>query len=295
MLFYKDYSERIWKYLFLFLPYALIYSIKVCNGVISALLGVAIVGLVINSEFKFDYAKFIFVSLIFSLSLLGIIYTSNLTNGLSFRDTRIPLLILPLIFGLRSLSKEIRIAFLQSYINSNLVTFFVFIVIALYKKFKDLDLYTWLNRWHYHYSDLTKPINIDPLYLSLFVGFGFLILLLENLGLTQNNYFEYKKSEYLFLIVFSFFLVILGTRSIQIIVIMVAVFLLIQRMRLDKKGNAKRIFFILSSIVFLALLSPATRERFKGLYTHSNTLFKIFCRQVYYLESGNRLCYCKSI
>ena len=263
----EDGLIRVWRFALLLIPYALIYSIQFSNALILCLLFISILLFFKSKSRTFNWRDFLSLATPFWITLVGLSYSSNIKVGASILETRLPLLLFPIIFCIKRPEAKDRIAFLKHYLLSLLVTFFVVLIVAIYRNYKDPWSDVWFNQWYYHYDNLTEPIDIQPLYLSLFVGLGFLILLMEQLGITQFDFFNSKRSRSISIGIFSIFLVLLGVRSIIIILIFLIFLLLLYNKGYAKRKNAIITIVIAGGLIGLSFLSPVTRERFSGLVT----------------------------
>lgn len=259
--------DNVWNYSFLAFPYALVYSIQLSNGIMFFLLGVTLLNkLILKKETSFLFADFNFLSILFYLSFICVSYSSYKERGFSLLETRLPLIVFPIIVGFSSHDISLRKEFLKHFLFSLVLTFFVTICIAIYRNINGPGSEIWFNKWYYHYSDLTEPINIDPLYLSLFVGFGILVILVEQLGLTNLRIIKRRSTAFIFLALLSLFLVILGVRSILFFVVLIICLLFIAKPKFFGLKNLSLVFLVVSGIVILSFGSPVTRQRFQGLF-----------------------------
>ena len=259
--------DNVWNYSFLAFPYALVYSIQLSNGIMFFLLGVTLLNkLILKKETSFLFADFNFLSILFYLSFICVSYSSYKERGFSLLETRLPLIVFPIIVGFSSHDISLRKEFLKHFLFSLVLTFFVTICIAIYRNINGPGPEIWFNKWYYHYSDLTEPINIDPLYLSLFVGFGILVILVEQLGLTNLRIIKRRSTAFIFLALLSLFLVILGVRSILFFVVLIICLLFIAKPKFFGLKNLSLVFLVVSGIVILSFGSPVTRQRFQGLF-----------------------------
>ncbi len=252
------------------LPYTLIYSMRLSNGLILALLAVTILNVVVvtknwNIE-KGDRLYFLLSIILFVTSLCGLIYTKDTRSGLSLLESRLPLLIFPIIFYYKKPDFGLRQAFIRHFLASLVVTFFVVVCIAVYRNIKGPGPYGWFNKYYYHYSDLTEPIDIDPLYISLFVGFGVLVLFMEQLGLSQYGLFKKEKYRVIVLVILCTFLVIIGVRSILIFTLCIIFLFVIKSWIARPSGDYFVIYLLTGGIIALSFISPITKERFQGLF-----------------------------
>jgi len=262
----EDRLTQVWRFVLLLIPYALIYSIPISNGLILCLLFIAILQFIKSKSRAFNWKIFFVSTTPFWITLVGLAYSNNLEVGASILETRLPLLLFPILFSFNQPVVKDRAAFLKHYLLSLLVTFFVVLMIAIYRNYKDPWPVIWVNQWYYHYDNLTEPIDIQPLYLSLYVGFGLLILLIDHWGFTTFNFFNNKKLSAILIGILTLFLVLLSVRLIIVIFAFLTIFLLLSSFVFRKRKNVITSIIIISGLVGLSFLSPVTRGRFSGLF-----------------------------
>lgn len=265
----EKWADHILRFLIIVLPYLFIYSITLSNLLIISLLLLVLVRSLLIMEFKPDCGSLLLASSLFFIPALSLLYTSNLTIGFSILETRLPLIIFPFVMSVWKPNVEFRNSFLFHYIISLLVTFGVVMGIAFYRNIQGPGPQTWFNKWYYHYSDLTEPINIDPLYLALLVGFGVLIMLDDHFKSEGRN--DLFKRKYSICIIFALciFLSVIGARSIILITLVLASILFFQNISFFSGRYTKlKAFAILAIIIGVSFFSPVTRERFEGLYAN---------------------------
>jgi hypothetical protein len=258
--------NQIREYLLFLFPYFLIFSMLLSNVVVALFAIVTIAKWLLHKGNSFDVKRVCFAGSLFLVSAIGIVYSANPKIGLSLLETRISLLLFPVILSLEPIKQKVRRIFLRHYLSSIAVSFVVATVIAIYRNIQGPIPDIWFNQWYYHYSDLTSPIKIDPLYLALFVSFAVVVLLLDQFQPSDSKLIKNKTLIIGLLVLFSLFLVMIGVRSILIILIFLIGMIIAQnRKRIGKKFLVVS-FALIVIIVGLSVLSPVTRERFEGLY-----------------------------
>jgi O-antigen ligase len=262
----EDRITQARKFILFCLPYLLIYSIKLSNLFVVLFAATTIAGLFFGKKPKYKKSDILLASTFFLISAVGLLYTNHVTVGLSLLETRIPLLLFPILFGLRLPDLATRVGFIKHFLYSLSLTFVVTLSIALYRNIRDTLPDIWFSRWYYHYSDLTAPINIDPLYLALFVCFGITIILMELLDITQYGFLKSKARSIVMLVVFGIFISILGVRSILLILVLLIIVIFFLSKKFSK-SRAIGLSFFLALIMGISFASPVTRERFEGLFT----------------------------
>lgn len=249
------------------LPYFLIYSISLSNLVIVAFCLLTILCCLINRSFPFERDTIILVSAAFLITLFGILYTMSLSQAVRILETRSPLIVLPVFVSLAQPSDTVKFKVYKNFILSLVFTFIICLVFAVYNNFLDPSPSGWFNKWHYSYDHLTSPIDVQPLYMALFVGFAILIIMLQLVGLSTVKLFKTRSFSIFVLAFLIVFLTLLSTRLI-ILILLLLVFAL--PFFFYSKINWRSILVVaafLISTVSLIILSPVTRERFEGLKT----------------------------
>jgi len=263
----ENWIDHTLRFFIISLPYLLIYSITLSNALIIVLLLLALIRSFILKKFQFEWSPFFLASSLFLVPSLSLLYTSNLTIGISILETRLPLIIVPFVMSIWKPAAQLRNSFILHYIYSVIATFVVVIVIAVYRNILGPDPEMWFNKWYYNYSDLTEPINIDPLYLAILVGFGVLILLIDQFkSVSQETLFDRKYSIWIICLL-CIFLSLIGARSIILITLLFVFFLLIKNIGFFSGRHSKfKAIAIITTIIGVSFLSPVTRERFEGLF-----------------------------
>jgi O-antigen ligase len=126
--------------------------------------------------------------LYFLLILSSILYSSNLNAGISSTEKALPLLVFPLvILTIKPLSFEKIVILLRIFVITVTLASLICLGYAFHRN-NYVDVFVSINWFYFSYYDLTEIINIQPIYLSLFVGFSILLLLsdLILLGSKQN-------------------------------------------------------------------------------------------------------------
>jgi O-antigen ligase len=258
--------SQIREYLLILFPYFLIFSMLLSN-VVAALFAIATIAKwLLNKSNGFDVKRVCFAGSLFLVSAVGIVYSANPKIGLSLLETRIPLLLFPVVFNIEPIKQEVKRRFLRHYLASIAVSFVVTIAIAIYRNIQGPIPDIWFNQWYYHYSDLTSPIKIDPLYLALFVSFAVIILLLDQFQPIDSRLVKNKILVIGLLMLFGLFLVMIGVRSILIILFFLFGIIIAQNRKQIEKKFLIVSFALMAVIIGLSVLSPVTRERFEGLY-----------------------------
>lgn len=263
---YSGGLDLIRKYLLILFPYCLIFSMPLSN-LVAILLSINIFAkCIIKKTWHFDFKRVCFSGSLFLISVAGVTYSINPKAGLYLLETRIPLLLFPIIFSLEQISQEEVNNFLKHYLSSIIVTFIVTTLIAVYRNVHGPMPDIWFNKWYYHYSDLTSPIKIDPLYLALFVSFALVILLLDQFKEKDSRIIKNRGIVIGLLMLFGLFLVMIAVRSIIIILVFLICIIIVQNRKRIERKFLTLAFSLTVLILGLSVLSPVTRDRFEGLY-----------------------------
>lgn len=259
---------EISKYLLIALLYLVIYSITFSNVLIISLFVLAACEFFL-SDHTYDWKHLLIAVSLFVVPGLSLVYSSSPTNGVSILETRLPILILPFVVMVAKPDTSLRRLLFRHYILSLVLSFFVLIAIAIYRNILGPGPEGWFNKWYYHYSDLTEPIRMDPLYLGAFVGFGILALLVDQFESKDQQKFLDKRISILAICVLCIFLALIGVRSIILITLALTIFLVFRNLAFFSDRNMKlKAFAVVLIITGASLLSPVTRERFEGLYSN---------------------------
>lgn len=256
----KDPIRLIWKSLLVSFPYFLIFHLKISNAIIILLLVTAVVECVYRKKCNPDLRSLAWASSLFLLSLGGIVYTTDVPYGLSLLDSRLPLILLPITFSLKGLDRKDQQLLLRHFYFSLALTFAVCVGYAFYRNIHGPWPEVWFNQYYWHYTDFTELINIHPLYLSLYIAFAILLIVIDVIGLEKRfpiGTFG-KLSILLWLMIF---IVLLSSRWIMFVcVAVIALILIWQRKRITSFWTLA-FFGFLTLFVVLTLFSPVTRHR----------------------------------
>ncbi len=262
--------EFIWRILLLSFPYFLIFNLKISNGVIILLSITAFINAIKEKRWKIDIKSLFWCSSLFLISLLATFYSIDPKQGMLDVESRLPLILFPITFSLKYPSDlELKLILKHFYLSLG-VTFLVCLGFAFYRNFLDPWEGVWFNQWYYHYVDFTEPIDIHPLYLSLYVVFAASLLIIDLVGIKSlfNLRLRIKLVTLLALLIF---LVMLGSRwTLTILIFDSLAILILARRQISKYWFAG--FIGLTSFLFvLVMLSPVTRERFIGTFSNKYT------------------------
>lgn len=250
--------------------YALPFSIMISNGLLLLQLTLSLVYWFSSESKKVDIKKIGLACSIFLISMAGLVYSNNPKNAFSILETRLPIFLIPISFGLVASEFIVRSFLLRHYLFSLIFTFFVLLTLAVYRNILDPGPETWFNKWYYQYIDFTYPIGVDPLYIGLFVAFGILIAFHLMFDVHQNV-FSKKCAAVSVVVVLLLFLVMIGVRSL-ILITGFLIILYFVGMGPKVKSQAKILaLLLLLGLASLSFLLPVTRERFEGMFKRNYT------------------------
>lgn len=201
---------------------------------------------------------------IYLLTLISIFYSSNLKIAISSAEKGLPLLVFPLvILTVPGIFKEKTVKLFRFFTLAVTAASIVCLGYAFHRNnyFEGLKNPNW---FYFSYYDLTEVINIQPIYLSLFVGFS-IFLLTSDLLTRYRMSGLLKKSIIILWIVYLFvFLIFLAGKASIIatfLILIVGTFLFF--------ASRKKYW---SAVIFVALIIgvsistiyqlPVVRERF---------------------------------
>ena len=196
----------------------------------------------------------------FGLFAIGMLYTSNVKQGLRELDTRSALLVLPFIL----LTCKIKLG--KNAIERLVVWFFyiglimgvVVLVLALLRYLKEHDASV------FFYDTLTDIIGLHPVYFSYYLAFGLF-------GRYMIQY-KSKHKNFLFWITNAFaviMLVLLASKMVLALLFLIALFLLAGNFRSDPS------FHKMISIVFFALIFVGSIFLFSGVRQRVSSAFDV--------------------
>lgn len=208
---------------------------------------------------------------LFVLYFIGVFYTDETHMGFKSLETKVPLLLFPLILGSASIERE--------YLRKTLLTFAyvcagLSLVALFYQSFVVLEK----NDFNYFFSDgLVSIMDKRAVFYAMYVVFSILILvddLWKNLSENSSKKKMLTISTIVFLLLFLF---LLATRaSLAIVLVMLVTSLVVVGVRYGKLKYALPIVAALMVFLMgLAVLFPQTVARFKSLrnisYDFTNT------------------------
>jgi O-antigen ligase len=233
-----------------------------------------------NSNLDLKYLRVnILLILYFSISAISLMYSDNLIVGLAKISDVLPLLIVPFSFALlpnlknNKIKYTIRILYIygvllilmflflnavyKNAINGNSVLQFVYSFVR--NTFNPEYPINKIEFWYFTYEGLTSIIDLQPIYLSLFINLAFIFLInLKENKIVQNILF------YSLSVIFLLFNVLVSSRSgILVFFVIFGVYFLIY------KATSVRVFIqnavILLTFIFFSFIvlfsNPITKDR----------------------------------
>lgn len=237
--------------------------------VANIMLGLLFVSLVVT---KYGYIKscikdikFWCLLTAFILTIVGLLHSADLTEGLKYVEYRLSLLILPLPMYLLRLSKKELNTTLLSFVVSCSIAAVVGIISAMINYFETSDS-------GYFYNDfLVYPVNNQAVYFSIYINTAIIFLVY----LWQSNYITAFKHKALVIITIIFFLTfnfMLASR-LSIIIIYIFGFGYLIYWAYTKNKLKVGITIAASLVIILLVLinfMPKTLKRFRSV---TNTSF----------------------
>lgn len=191
----------------------------------------------------------VFISL-FAVYCLGLFFSSNLENGLNVIKTKIPILLVPLIFFTSQITlKEKQIEIIKKVFIISTIILCIYSLIAIYFGIGQVtDAYLLSRVKNYFHSELTIKIRNHPTYFS----YTIIICSLFLIDLVKKQ--QIKRVTFILLFLFfSTYILLLSSKTGVILYILVSLYFFQKKIRKKYK-----LIFILTSIVFLTSLTLYT-------------------------------------
>lgn len=287
---------------------ALPFSISICHAGLLLLLA----SWLIEGEWKKKWNTIKSLPLLwpfilfFILHLTGLLYTSDLKNGISDIEKKAFFFLLPILLA----TIKIRSNYLNLLLKSFIVTSFIAVVICMSTAFNqsrhpgripqnfdfaNSEEFKVLNpdasqTWSYFsYNELSSGINIHPTYLGLYIVFS-ILLLAHFYKQQEHNLTAWEKRGVLCLfLLFSLFILLLSSRAITIAYI----FSSITGLSWVFFNSGRASFAITGSVVIILIsaasiiLNPISRYRSVQEFTPSS--FTVETNKLYTTSSSIRL------
>lgn len=222
------------------------------TGMLIALLAASLASLRFH---KPEFQKpFVLPILLYAFMAASIFWSGNMENGLRGLERQLALLLIPLAFiCMPSISETSR----------NRIFYYMAIGMGifglLFMAFAGVDFIQNGNTSAFFYHELVAPLNLNAIYISVFVSISLLFLLFKQ---------PKTRSTIVLLLVLTVFLLLLASKSIIVATALIAVFGII---RTFQKGTIYKLMGIMAVGIILLLLTPnPIKERFERELTVSN-------------------------
>jgi O-antigen ligase len=254
-------------YCMMALPYLLIFTETATNVLIGLLALLTLAECVSGRSWKINARDLLIAVSPYLVTTAGMFYTSESQNGWREMEIRASLLVFPLLFSLKESTFRQRTKFFSHLCYALIVSLVVALVLAVYRNNNDLKVRDdWFIKWYYQYNDFTDPLGIDPMYISFYLGFACILLIVELLN-SQIELTEIPQNlKMVGLGLMLIFLTMIGTRSWMIITFVAALSLLFLTWTRSVLRLRVAIFGLLFIAVGLAFVLPVTRDRFMGTF-----------------------------
>lgn len=236
-------------------------------------IGLLLVNWIVEVDFKAKFNNFIknklavlFVSL-YLIHVLGLIYTNNVASGLFDIQVKLSLLIFPLIFASRPLTK--------AELSNVFCAFTIGLVYAsIYMISRAVSLYFIEYEVAFFYKEFSALLHTS--YMSMYMNLA-IVWLLITLFKSENEQPFSKISSSFLILFFSFIIILLASKSgiLTLALIFIGVLLYLILFRKNYFIGVLGIMLIASSLVLINHFAPAVANRmdsFLGaIHTESNT------------------------
>jgi O-antigen ligase len=248
-------------------PYLLIFSLKISNVLILLLFVIAFADAFQKKRWDINIKNLAWCSSIFIVTIVAAFYSADQQQAWRDVESRLPLVLFPVAFSLKFPTPQDFKSLLRHLYISLGFTFFVLLVIALWRNAQAPLPEIWFIKWLYYYTDFTEPIDIHPLYLSLYVAFAILILCIDIVGIKKVLHLSTGKKVAILLILVIFFVMLSSRWIIAVMLCTCIVILFIARRQISRYWFMGFVAFV-AIIAVLILLSPVTRDRFFVTFTN---------------------------
>jgi len=232
-----------------------------------------------KENLKKQIPLFFLLSSFFWLSLLGLLYTTNMSEGLKNLKQSLPFIVFPLVF-LSINFKEKDYSTLLKYFSYSVI------IASLFALFK--AIYFYMNNFgnYFFYDQFEKVLDKHTTYFSLFL----------NIAITYFVY-EIKKSSLkkktFFIFVISFLLTMIYILSARISVLGLTIVFIIYTFQFLIKNNSsfiKSLLFLLICLsTLLIYLTPNFQKRFYSKLPNEEAISDIDSRLVHWEGVINRI------
>ncbi len=229
---------------------------------------VAIVGLIKHGKLGLSLVGGLsgVVVVYFVLECVGLLYTdsSNIGEGMFKLEKHLSFVMLPIIFYRLTISKEEKRWILLSFVGSCLLASIVCVVVNMYLSVRDYN--TLFHQWQFSHSRLAEPIDMHPVYLSMYLCMSFFILLDM---LHQPWFLITKTMQFIVVLVMVGFLVLIVQLGGRTITLGFGVIFMTMVLRNAWLKNSLRLLILAllvpALIAVLVILNPVVQTRFTDL------------------------------
>ncbi|MBI2281003.1 MAG: O-antigen ligase family protein [Bacteroidetes bacterium] len=236
-------------------------------------IGLLLINWIVEADFKTKFNNFIknklailFVSL-YLIHVLGLIYTNNMASGLFDIQVKLSLLIFPLIFASRPLTK--------AELSNVFCAFTIGLVYAsIYMISRAVSLYFIEYEVAFFYKEFSALIHTS--YISMYMNLAIVWLLITLFNKEHEQLFSKISSSFLILF-FSFIIVLLASKSgiLTLVLIYIGILLYFILYKKNYLVGVIGILLIAFSLVLVSRFAPVVTNRidsFLGaIHTESNT------------------------
>lgn len=222
------------------------------------------------SNLKKNFLPFLLVSSLFWISLLGLLYTENIVEGIKNFQKQLPFLVFPLIFFSVEISGKTKLVLLK-YFSYGIVVSTIFALLkAVYFKLNNFGNY-------FYYDKLGELLDIHTTYFAMYV---LLALLYFANSLSQKTL--KRNLIYGVCIIFLLWFLYLLSVRVSIVALLVGSLLLIFGKR--KRIKTKIILLLLGgiSLVVLFYFTPNFQKRFNAKTPEGVAISDLDARSVHW-------------
>lgn len=130
-----------------------------------------------RERIKFNWYIFGVFVLFFLLTLLSLFYSSNLAPVFSKLETRLVILVFPIIFLGSALGQDVIKLTLKAFLISCVLISVLCVVHTFYQNYHDGNTFQFNNNWLFSSENLVARFGFHPNYFSIYCGFSVFIIL----------------------------------------------------------------------------------------------------------------------
>lgn len=237
-------------------------------------IGLLLVNWIVEADFKTKFNNFfknklaiLFVSL-YLIHVIGLMYTNNMESGFFDIQVKLSLLVFPLIFASKPLSK---VQLSKVFYAFTIGLFYA----SIYMLSRAVSLYYLENEMAFFYQEFSALLHTS--YISMYMNLAIVWLLIEFFKKEQENIQFSKLTSILLVVFFTFIIVLLTSKSGLITLSLIYIGILFHLTFVRKKYlvAALGIIIISSSLILVSRFAPAVANRmdsFLGaIHTESST------------------------